>query len=50
LSKKFPEISEKLGYAYERFGMNLTSLMTIISGKVQLKFDRVCGGALWNIV
>jgi hypothetical protein len=46
----YTAFSEDLGYAYERYAMNLTSFMTLTSGKMQLKFDRVCGGALWNIV
>lgn len=46
----YDEFSENLGYVYERYGTNLTSFMTIVSGKVRLEFDRVCGGALWHII
>jgi len=39
-----------LGYGYERFGMDLTRLMSLKRGDVEVRFDRVAGGCIWHIL
>jgi len=39
-----------LGYCYERFGMDLTRLMSLKRGDVEVRFDRVSGGCIWHIL
>lgn len=39
-----------LGYCYERFGMDLTRLMSLKRGDVEVRFDRVAGGCIWHIL
>lgn len=39
-----------LGYCYERFGMDLTRLMSLKRGDVEVRFDRVSGGCVWHIL
>ncbi|MCL5270127.1 MAG: hypothetical protein M1457_06165, partial [bacterium] len=41
---------ETLGYCYERYGMDQTRLMNVRKGAVEIRFDRVSGGAIWHIV
>lgn len=39
-----------LGYCYERFGMDLTRLMSLKRGDVEIRLDRVAGGCVWHIL
>ena len=39
-----------LGYGYERFGTDLTRLLSLQRGDVEVRFDRVAGGCVWHIL
>lgn len=39
-----------LGYGYERFGLDLTRLISLKRGDVEVRFDRVAGGCIWHIL